>query len=151
MRVSAARAMAAPADSVFDLIANPHDLPAWNRAVLRTVEAPTQLRPGGQWVIEMRALGQTWLSRSVLLELDRGQRRLKYRSGTDDGNPSYAEWSWTVTPRAAGCEVAVTADLHPATFWRRVLLARVRARALQRHELPASLKALDAAATRVCL
>lgn len=149
MRVSAARNITAPADAVFDLISNPRELPVWNQAVRRTLESPEHMAPGAQWVIEMRALGQTWQSRSVLLELEREERRLRYRSGTDDGNPSYAEWTWSVTPDGSGCRVAVTADLHPATFWRRVLLGRVRARALRRRELPASLEELEAVAVPV--
>jgi hypothetical protein len=36
----------------------------------------------------------------------------------------------------------VTWELHPATFWRRVLLVRIRARQLSRTEIPASLAAL---------
>ena len=40
-------------------------------------------------------------------------------------------------------------ELHPATFWRRVLLAKVRAWQLQRRELPASLRALASVATTV--
>jgi uncharacterized protein YndB with AHSA1/START domain len=149
MRVSTARDIAAPPDAVFELVSNPRELPSWNQAVQRTVVLPEQMTPGAQWVIEMRALGQTWQSRSVVLELDREQRRFRYRSGTDDGNPSYAEWTWSVTPSASGCRVTVCADLNPATFWRRVLLVHVRARALRRREIPSSLVALEAAAIPV--
>ena len=42
---------------------------------------------------------------------DRVARRFAYRSITDDGNPSHAEWTWNVTPSGAGCAVAVAADL----------------------------------------
>jgi hypothetical protein len=42
--------------------------------------------------------------------------------------------------------VTITLELHPVTFWRRVLLAKVRARQLARTELPRSLAALATAA-----
>ena len=42
--------------------------------------------------------------------------------------------------------MTVSWDLYPATFWRRVLLGRVRARQLARTELPASLTVLAQAA-----
>ena len=37
--------------------------------------------------------------------------------------------------------------LHPATFWRRTLLARMRALQLRRREIPASLRGLATLAT----
>jgi hypothetical protein len=68
-----------------------------------------------------------------------------YRSGADDGNPSYAIWRWQVDPlEQGGSLVTVSWDLHPATFWRRALLARIRARQLRR-EVPASIVALTRA------
>src|SRR5439155_17081342 len=51
-----------------------------------------------------------------------------------------------VEPLGEGCRVSVGWDLHPQTFWRRVLFGRVRARQLARTELPASLAALARAA-----
>lgn len=60
-------------------------------------------------------------------------------------DPSYAEWVWTVAPTSEGCEISVSWQLHPATFWRRALLARIRQRQLRRTEVPASLTALQAA------
>jgi hypothetical protein len=47
-------------------------------------------------------------------------------SRSNDGNPSYALWSWQVTPRGEGSTLTVTWTVHPKTFWRRLLLARVR-------------------------
>ncbi len=77
---------------------------------------------------------------------DAEARRFAYRSWTDDGNPSYAGWSWEVAEDPAGSRVTVAWELHPVTFWRRVLLVRIRARQLSRRELPESLTALAAAA-----
>jgi hypothetical protein len=41
--------------------------------------------------------------------------------------------------------------LRPVTFWRRVLLGRIRARQLARTEVPTSLAALAAAAAAVAM
>jgi hypothetical protein len=80
--------------------------------------------------------------------IDDEARRFEYRTQTDDGNPSFTNWSWQVEPREQGCRVSVDWALHPATFWRRVLFARVRARQLARTEVPASLAALAEAAAK---
>ncbi len=134
----------APPDTVFATLTDIAGLPSWNAVITAVVEQPDRLEPGAEWVVELRALGQSWRSRSTLEELDVPGRRFAYRSCSDDGNPSYAQWAWTVTAEPAGSRVAVSWDLHPATFWRRVLLARIRARQLSRTELPASLEALAA-------
>jgi uncharacterized protein YndB with AHSA1/START domain len=134
--------IASDPDSVFRLISTPALLAEWNRAIARVVDAPAQLSPGVEWVVQLSALGQSWQSRSTVLELDPDTRCFSYRSQTDDGNPSYADWSWQVADAPGGCEVTVSFVLHVITFWRRVLLAKVRARQLRRRELPASLDAL---------
>ena len=51
---------------------------------------------GSAWVVELHALGQSWPSRSTVTLLDRSTRRFSYRSQTDDGNPSHADWNWQV-------------------------------------------------------
>ncbi len=130
------------ADEVFDLVIDVDRLPDWNAAMKRVVERPAVLVPGSEWVVEFQALGRTWLSRSRVEELDRHGRVFAYRAATDDGNPSYARWRWQVEPDARGSTVTIGWDLHPQTFWRRVLLARVRHRQLRRTEVPASLDAL---------
>jgi hypothetical protein len=63
---------------------------------------------------------------------------------TITGNPSHARWAWHVHDNPAGSRVAVTFEPHPVTFWRRVLLVRVRSRPLARTEIPASLAELAA-------
>jgi uncharacterized protein YndB with AHSA1/START domain len=110
--------------------------------VFRLITTPERLTVNAQWVVTVTALGQSWPSRSTVLELDPSSRRFAYPSQSDDGNPSYADWSWQVTDAPGGCRVTVSLALHPVRFWRRVLLARIRARQLQRRELPASLAAL---------
>lgn len=133
---------AAP-DVVFGAITDIARLPEWNTAITGVVEAPADLAEGAEWVVELHALTQTWRSRSTLVHLDREARRFAYRARTDDGNPSWAHWRWAVDDHADGAEVTVTWDLHPATFWRRVLLSHIRERQLSRTEVPRSLDALS--------
>jgi len=132
-------------DAALSTITDVHALTSWNAAITRVLDAPATLGVGDEWVVEMSALGQTWSSRSRLIALDRDTRRFSYRSVTDDGNPSYAEWTWTVAEAPGGCEVTVTWTLNPQTFWRRVLLGRIRQRQLTKTEVPTSLAALQAA------
>jgi len=139
--------ISAPPDAVFETLIDIARLPEWNDAMTSVVDQPDRLVVGSAWVVEFHVLGRTWRSRSTVEELDRGGRRFAYRSGTDDGNPSYARWTWEVAEDPAGSRVTVGCDLHPVTFWRRVLLVRVRARQLARAEIPASLAALAAAVT----
>jgi uncharacterized protein YndB with AHSA1/START domain len=141
--------IAANPDDVFRLITTPQRLSEWNPAIIGVVEAPENLAVDAQWVVTVRALGQSWPSRSTVIDLDPSSRRFVYRSQTDDGNPSYAEWSWHVTDAPGGCEVNVSYALHPATFWRRVLLVRIRTRQLRNRELPASLAALASHAAMI--
>lgn len=141
---SCATAVAAPPSSVFDVLTDLDRLPSWNARMTRVVSKPSALTPGAEWVVEFHALGQTWHSRSVLDELDRDALRFAYRSGTDDGNPSRATWRWDVAADGDGSRVTVAWELRPVTFWRRLLLGRVRARQLARQEVPASLAALAA-------
>lgn len=138
----ASHVVPASADAVFATLTDIARLPEWNAAMTSVVERPGPLDVGAEWVVEFHALGQTWRSRSIVEELDAAGRRFAYRSGTDDGNPSFARWTWTVTDDGDGSRVTVTWELRPATFWRRVLLARIRARQLARSEIPASLAAL---------
>jgi hypothetical protein len=129
---------------VFAALTDISRLPAWNDRMTRVVESPPALTPGSEWVVEFRVFGRTWHSRSTLEVLDASARRFAYRSGTDDGNPSYAAWEWSVSADAAGSRVRVSWSLHPKTFWRRTMLVRMRARQLAATELPSSLAALAA-------
>ena len=132
--------------AMFDTLTRIEDLPSWNDSMTRVVDKPTVLSVGSEWVVEFHVLGRTWHSRSVVDELDLETRRFAYRSRTDDGNPSEASWSWQVDDDPSGSRVTANWSLRPVTFWRRVLLGRVRARQLARTEVPASLAALASAA-----
>lgn len=132
-------------DAVFRMVVDVGSLPTWNDAIIRVLDVPTTMTVGDEWVVEMSALGRDWASRARLVELDHAGRRFAYRSVTDDGNASYAEWTWAVDAAPGGCEVAVTWTLNPRTFWRRVLLGRIRQHQLRTSEVPASLAALKGA------
>jgi uncharacterized protein YndB with AHSA1/START domain len=134
----------APPATVFRAITDIDRLPEWNSIMRSVVERPSELVPGAEWVVEFKALGQTWHSRSTLETLDPTQRRFEYRAGTDDGNPSRALWVWEVDEDPAGSRVTVSWDLRPVTFWRRVLFVRIRGRQLAHREVPGSLRALAA-------
>jgi uncharacterized protein YndB with AHSA1/START domain len=133
----------APAAKVFALVSDIDRLPEWNAVITRVVERPAELTRDAEWVVELRAMGNTWNSRSSVVEHDHGAMRFCYRTQTDDGNPSFAHWTWTV--QDAGPEsatVTVAWELHPKTFARRALLARVRHRQL-RKEVRESLRAVE--------
>lgn len=134
----------APPAAVFEALTDIDRLPAWNEVMTSVIESPPRLEVGADWVVEFHVLGRSWRSRSTVEELDEARRRFAYRSRTDDGNPSDAGWTWQVDDDVAGARVTVRFELRPVTFWRRVLLVRVRARQLARSELPASLAALAA-------
>ena len=142
---NASRIVTAPPDAVFDLLTEVNRLSEWNQIIRRVLEVPHEVVAGAQWVVEMHAMGQTWASRTTVEHVDLTGRRITYRSGTDDANPSFTRWSWRVDDHPAGSEVTVSWDLNPRTFWRRHLIVHLRRRALAR-EVPTSLDALETAA-----
>jgi uncharacterized protein YndB with AHSA1/START domain len=134
-------------DALFATVTDPSRLPEWNDAIRRVIEAPVALSAGAEWVVEMHALGRSWHSRSRVEEIDRAGRVFRYRSCTDDGNPSFVDWRWSVTAEDGGrAWVTVTGDLNPKTFWRKALFVHIRRRQLVGHELARSLESLAAAA-----
>jgi PAS domain-containing protein len=138
----------ASADAVFTTVTDLERLSEWNTVITTLSERPERLEPGAEWVVQMHAMGQRWESRSTVLDHDPAGRSFRYRSCTDDGNPSWADWTWTVTPvDDERSRVVVSWVLHPQTFWRRTLLVRIRARQLRRTELPRSLSRLAEAAS----
>jgi len=134
--------VAAPPDDVFALISDIERLPEWNAILQEVTERPAELVPGAQWVVRFGAMGQAWRSRATLEELDPVARRFAYRAGTDDGNPSFAQWCWEVAGEGDGSRLTVSFSLNPETFWRRLVLARVRSLQLRRKEVPASIAAV---------
>ena len=142
-RISSSRILDAPADDVFSVVADISRLPEWNTAITAVIEQPDHLEPGAEWVIEMRALGHRWHSRSTVEVLNATDRCFAYTAVTDDGNPSYALWTWLIADHTNGALVTVACELHPRTFWRRTLLVRIRSRQLAHTELIHSLASLE--------
>ena len=141
MRETASAQIAAPPEMVFSLVTDPSRLPSWNRAITDVTEVPEHLEPGSVWKVRIHALGQSWVSKSQVSTLDQVAGRFVYRSQSDDGNPSYADWEWHVESDQNGSRVTVTVDLNPTTFWRKHLLVRIRRPALKK-EISDSLQAL---------
>ena len=132
-----------PAADVFAFLTDVDRLPEWNAIIAEVVERPDDVQRHAEWVVRIKAMGTSWASRSTVEDYDVERRVFSYRSCTDDGNPSYAIWRWQIEPDAGGTSrVTVSWDLHPQTFWRRMLLARIRSRQLRR-EVPASIDALS--------
>jgi uncharacterized membrane protein len=142
---SVTQVVAAPAPAVFALVTDIERLPTWNQLIQNVDERPETVARDAEWVVELRAMGNTWHSRSRVLEHNPGSGRFVYRSQTDDGNPSYAIWTWTVDDDPTGATVTVSWELYPKTFVRRVLMAPVRNRQL-RNEVRASILAAERAA-----
>src|SRR5688500_10619720 len=85
-------------DAIFDLITDIARLPEWNREIRTIHEQPAVLTPGAEWAVEIHAMGTHWPSRSTVVAIDRATGLFAYRSGSDDGNPSYGDWVWRVAP-----------------------------------------------------
>ena len=132
-RGSVTAVVGVPPDVVFQLVTDVERLPEWNALITRVVEPLADCAPDREWVVEMRAMGNSWHSRSRVLAYDATARRFSYRSCTDDGNPSYGVWNWQIDPDADshGAHVVVSWELHPRTFWRRTLMAPMRNRQLR--------------------
>lgn len=130
-------------DRVFATLTDIAHLPQWNRRIAKVLRvSPGPLEPGFQWCVQMVVPPARWVSRARLVRYEPDQRVFAHISQTDDGNPSFAEWTWTVTPAGDGSRIHVEWAVHPKTFWRRLLLARLRERQLPR-EVDASMSALS--------
>jgi uncharacterized protein YndB with AHSA1/START domain len=145
LRETASALVSATPERVFRLVTDPSKLPSWNRAIVEMTEGPACLEPGSVWKVRMRALGRSWVSKSQVRTIDPASRHFAYRSQSDDGNPSYADWDWQIEPDNDGSRVTVGVDLNPATFWRKYFLVHIRRPAL-RKEITGSLASLGAAA-----
>ena len=126
----------------FGTITDLRRLPEWNNRIPEVLEEPAgPLADGVEWKVQMSVPPARWVSHARVLRYDPVQLTFQHVSDSDDGNPSFAVWTWTVTAEGDGAVVTVTWDVHPETFWRRFLLARIRRRQLVR-EVSASLHAL---------
>ncbi|HEY2332998.1 MAG TPA: SRPBCC family protein [Acidimicrobiales bacterium] len=133
-----------PPEVVFAALVDVARLPDWNARVHHVIEDPGRpLAEGSEWVVQMRASGGRWPSRSRAVIVDPVSGRFEHESRSDDGNPSWGSWSWRVVPVEDGSELAVTWAIHPRTWGRRLVGARIRRPALVK-EVRTSLTGLDA-------
>jgi Polyketide cyclase / dehydrase and lipid transport len=141
---SATARVGAHPQAVFDLICDLDRLPASNTAIEQIIERPAALTKGAEWVAVMHPRRvPPWKSRSRIEEIDRDRLRFSYTSRNEDGNPSYAVWSWEVASADDGAtDVTVRWDVYLKTIDRKLIAAPVRRRGLAR-EVPASLHALE--------
>ena len=127
---------------VFTAITAIDRLPQWNQRIAAVTRTPgTSLTPGVEWTVQMHVPPAKWPSRSRVLICDPVRLLFEYTSQSDDGNPSYVAWRWSVAPEGDGARVTVGWTGHPKTFWWRLVFARLRRKQLQ-NEAPASLYAL---------
>ena len=132
---------AAPAE-VFTAITAIGRLPEWNQRIAAVTRTPGMpLAEGAEWTVQMYVPPARWPSRSRVLTHDPVRLLFEYISQSDDGNPSYILWRWSIVPEGNGTRVTVGWTGHPKTFWRRLVFARLRRKQLQ-NEVPASLHAL---------
>jgi uncharacterized protein YndB with AHSA1/START domain len=132
---------ATPSDA-FALLTDVTRLPEWNAHIHHVInESGRAMVEDAEWVVQIRAMGGRWSSRSRATVVDPDGLSFEHTSRSDDGNPSYALWSWQLRPDIRGSELTVTWAVYPRSFWRRVLIARVRAPLLDRevHESLAGL------------
>lgn len=135
--------LAARPRAVLDAVTDLERLSEWNDAIESVADAPEERGPGAQWVVVMHPAGwPRWRSRSTIEELDHEALRFVHTTRTDDGNPSWAVWTWQARPDGDGTELSVSWRVHPRTLGRRAVLARLRRRMLQR-EVRRSLDTLD--------
>jgi Polyketide cyclase / dehydrase and lipid transport len=61
---------ASPASDVFGLLTDIDRLSEWNTIIVKVFERPETLSPGAEWVVQLKALGNNWASRSTIEEYD---------------------------------------------------------------------------------
>lgn len=141
-KLSAATAIEAAPGDVFGAITDVEHLPDWNLEIPRVIDVPPMLTPGAEWLVEIHAMKSHWNSRSRVVEFDPQRGVFAYRSQSDDGNPSYANWRWEVAGEGAVTTVRVSVEAYPRTFLRKRFISRIRRRGLERamHQSLASLR-----------
>lgn len=141
-RGHAATLIDADPDRVYSVITDIPRLPRWNRRITEVIQAPTQpLTNGVEWKVRLVVPPVRWVSRARVLTYDPAARVFRHRSQSDDGNPTYIDWTWTVSPNGPDSQVEVEWQAEVKTFWRQALFARLR-RAQLTAEVLASLDAL---------
>lgn len=141
--VSATREIAAAAERVFELIADPAQQPRWDgNANLAAADSGQRVRAVGD-VFTMVLLNDV-VRENHVVEFDEG-RRIAWRPAEPGGEPPGHLWAWTLEPiDSSRTRVTHTYDWTQLTDPRRV----VRARATTADRLRASLDRLAAVAER---
>ena len=106
---------AAPSE-VFAAITAIDRLPEWNERIAAVTRAPdTPLRRGVEWTVQMSIPRPPakWPSRSRVMTYDRERMLFEHTSHSDDGNPSYVVWRWSVALDPGGARVTVEWTGHP--------------------------------------
>ena len=80
---SDATRLTAAADAVFAALVDVDRLPEWNARIHHVIESPAPASPvaeGTEWVVQMRASGGRWPSRSRALVVDPAAGRFEYET-----------------------------------------------------------------------
>src|SRR5258708_6317990 len=135
---SATARVGAHPQAVLDLICGLGRLPAWNTAIEQIIEQPAALAKGAEWVAVMHPRRMPpWKSRSRIGEIDRDRLRFSYTSRNEDGNPSYAVWSWEVASADDGAtDVTVRWDVYLKTIYPKLIPPPIPPPALAREVPP---------------
>lgn len=138
--VSATREIAAPAEQIFELIADPSRQPAWDgNANLQQAEAGQRVRATGE-VFKMMTTKGTIRDNKVV-EFEEG-RRIAWCPGDEGAAPAGHLWRWELTPAEGGkTSVTHTYDWSQLNDAKRL----ERARSTTSENLSASLEKLAAA------
>lgn len=87
-------------NEVFAAITPIDRLPEWNACIAAVLKAPASpLAAGIEWTVQM-AISRPpvkWPSRSRVLTYDPAGLVFEHISQSDDGNPTYVHWRWSVS------------------------------------------------------
>jgi uncharacterized protein YndB with AHSA1/START domain len=141
--VSASRVVAAPAEAIFELVADPAQQPRWDGND-NLAEAPSGQRVRAVGAVFTMSITQGVVRENHVVEFDEG-RRIAWRPSEPGGTPPGHLWRWELEPvDAAHTRVTHTYDWSQLTDEKRL----PRARATTADRLRASLERLAALAEK---
>jgi uncharacterized protein YndB with AHSA1/START domain len=101
--------IARPPERVFEWIADPRAMLAWQPMPIELVDAPTSLAAGARFVMRVRAAGRAWDSPTEVLALE-APRLLAMRSRAAH---LWLTTEWRLSPTDAGTRVQVRTSREP--------------------------------------